>query len=199
MSYDTQVAAMGDNIQEFMSYFKIRHFYVFEKKTMWCLSTRSIRRAGDPEWENYINSIGLSQLQEIRSIDSWCNPHATSSGDWKLESIDQVWEFFLEDLLPNPILDEQYYLLFTDALNSEIPQNHPRLKLLGYDLSDETWTSSLLNCGRWEGILAPIAQRINQYGLLSLEDAKIAQSLLPETWHHNPHAMVTIWALFEVD
>jgi hypothetical protein len=166
---------------------------------MWWLSTRIIRRANEPEWSDYINSIGLFQLQEIRTIDSWCNPHAEGSGDYLLDSLDQVWEFLLDDLLPSPVMDEQYYLLFTDALSSEIGHNHPRLKLLGYDLSDETWTSSLLNCGRWEGILAPIAQRVNKYGLLSLEDAKIAQSLLPQTWHDNPHAMVTIWALFEVN
>jgi hypothetical protein len=72
------------------------------------------------------------------------------------------------------------------------------LKLLGHDLSDETWTSSLLNCGRWSGVLAPIAQRVNQYGLLNLEDAKKAQALLPQAWHDNPHAHVTIWALFEI-
>lgn len=170
-----------------------------ESEPMWWLSTRVIRRAGEPEWSDYINSIGLFQLQEIRTIDSWCNPYAEGSGDWELKSLDQVWEFLLDDLLPIPVLGEQYYLLFTDALGSEIPPNHPRLKLLGYDLSDETWTSSLLNCGRWSGVLAPIAQRVNQYGLLSLEDAKLAQSLLPEAWHDNPHAMVTIWALFEVD
>ncbi len=164
---------------------------------MW-LGTRVIRRFGEPEWLGYINSIGLPHLQEIRSIDSWCNPHAEGSGDYSFESLEQVWEFLLGEQLPNPILGEQYYLLFTDAHRSEIPSEHPRLKLLGYDLSDETWTSSLLNCGRWEGVLAPIAQRVNQYGLLNSEDAKIAQSLLPEAWHDNPHAMVTIWALFEV-
>jgi hypothetical protein len=165
---------------------------------MW-LSTRVIRRADDPEWFGYINSIGLFHLVEIRTIDSWCNPHADGSGDWELESTAQVWEFIKDDLLPNPIVGKQYYLLFADALSQEIPKNHPRLKLLGHDLSDETWTSSLLNCGRWEGVLAPIAQRVNQYGLLSLENAKKAQALLPEAWHDNPHALVTIWALFEVD
>ena len=92
----------------------------------------------------------------------------------------------------------QNHLLFADALEEAIAQHHPRLKLLGYDLSDETWTSSLLNCGRWEGILAPIAQQVNQYGLLNLEDAKIAQSLLPDAWCNDPHAFVTIWALFEM-
>lgn len=170
-----------------------------ETETMWCLSTRVIRRAVDPEWTDYIEFIGLPHLQEIRTIDSWCNPYAEGSGNYLLESLDQVWEFLLDDLLPSPVMGEQYYLVFTDALSSEIPHNHPRLKLLGYDLSDSTWTSSLLNCGRWSGVLAPIAQRVNQYGLLSLEDAKIAQSLLPEAWHDNPHAIVTIWALFEVD
>ncbi len=166
--------------------------------TWWWLSTRVIRRAGSPEWFGYINFIGLPHLREIRSIDSWCNPHAEGSGDWQLESIDQVWEFLKDDLLPNPISVDQYYLLFADALKHEIPQDHPRLRLLGYDLSDETRTSSLLNCGRWEGVLAPIAQRVNQYGLLNLEDAKIAQSLLPEAWNDTPHADVTIWALWEI-
>jgi hypothetical protein len=137
-----------------------------KSKPMWCLSTRIIRRAGEPEWEDYINWIALPHLLEIRTIDSWCNPHAEDSGDYLLESLEQAWEFLLDDLLPSPVIDEQYYLLFTDALSLEIGHNHPRLKLLGYDLSDETWTSSLLNCGRWEGVLAPIAQRVNQYGLL---------------------------------
>lgn len=163
---------------------------------MWWLSTRVIRRVGEPEWADYINFLGLPHLSEVRSIDSWCNPHAEGSGDYALESLEQVEEVL--DLLPHPIVGKQYYLLFADALKEAIPQNHPRLKLLGYDLSDETWTSSLLNCGRWEGILAPIAQKVNQYGLLNLEDAKTAQVLLPDAWGHDHHAFVTIWALFEM-
>lgn len=57
----------------------------------------------------------------------------------------------------------------------------------------------LLNYGCWSGKLAKIAKRVNQYGLLSLEDAKTAQALLPEAWHYDPYALATIWALFEVD
>lgn len=163
---------------------------------MWWLSTRVIRRVGEPEWADYINFLGLPHLSEVRSIDSWCNPHAEGSGNYASESLEQVEEVL--DLLPHPIAGKQYYLLLADALKEAIPQNHPRLKLLGYDLSDETWTSSLLNCGRWEGILAPIAQRVNKYGLLNLEDAKTAQVLLPEAWGHHHHAFVTIWALFEM-
>jgi hypothetical protein len=93
-----------------------------------------------------------------------------------LNDLEQVEDVL--DLLPPPIPGQQHYLLFADALKAAIPQQHPRLKLLGYDLSDETRTSSFLNCGYWQGILAPIAQRVNKYGLLNLEDALIAQSLL---------------------
>jgi hypothetical protein len=163
---------------------------------MWCLSTRVIRRVGEPEWADYMNFLGLPHLSEVRSIDSWCNPHAEGSGDYLLDCLEQVEDVL--DLLPSPIPGQQYYLLFADALKTTIPQHHPRLKWLGCDLSDETWTSSLLNCGRWEGILAPIAQRVNQYGLLNREDALMAQSLLVEAWCNNPHAFVTIWALFEM-
>lgn len=163
---------------------------------MWWLSTRIIRRKGEPEWDGYIDFIGLPQLHEIRTIDSWCNPHAEGSGNYGLESLEQMEEIL--DLLPCPIPGKEYYQLFTDALKVTIPENHPQLKLLGYDLSDETWTSSLLNCGRWQGNLAPLAQRVNQYGLLNLDDAKTAQSLLPVVWCNDPHAFVTIWALFEL-
>ena len=40
---------------------------------MW-LSVREIRKFGYPEWDDYIKFIGLPNLREIRSIDSWCNP-----------------------------------------------------------------------------------------------------------------------------
>ena len=39
---------------------------------MW-LSTRAIRRRGDPEWDGYIHSVGLAHWLEVRTIDSWCN------------------------------------------------------------------------------------------------------------------------------
>ncbi|MBW4422553.1 MAG: hypothetical protein KME13_25630 [Myxacorys californica WJT36-NPBG1] len=166
---------------------------------MWYFSTRVIRGVGDPEWAGYIDFLGLPHLSEVRTIDSWCNLHADDSGYWEFQSLEEaLGEAWRDELLPLPVPGKQYYQLFTNALTEQIPQAHPRLKLLGYDLSDETWTSSLLNCGRWEGVLAPIAQRINQYGLLNLDDAKSAQVLLPEVWDDNPHAFVKIWALFEV-
>lgn len=163
--------------------------------TMW-LSTRRFRRIGDPEWADYLQFIGLPHLQEIRTLDSWCNPCV--SGNYPLDTLDQLWDLLDGNVLPIPEGCSEYYLLFTDALGINGSLRHPRLTLLGYDLSDDTWTSSLLNCGRWQGVLEPIAQRTSRQGLLSLEDAKMAQSLLPDAWNHDHHASVTIWSLFEV-
>lgn len=165
------------------------------RDALW-LSLRRIRRAGEPEWAEYLAFIGLPQLTEVRTIDSWCNP--CSTGNYLAGSLEQVWDLLEIDMLPVPASSDEYYLLFTDAFGPFGQITHPRLRLLGYDLSDETWTSSLLNCGRWQGVLEPIAQRVNGYGLLSLEDAKLAQDLLPGVWAGDPHSRVTIWSLFEV-
>lgn len=160
---------------------------------MW-LSTRAIRRRGDPEWDPYIHSVGLTHLKEVRTIDSWCNP--CLDGNYSVSTLDELWERM--ELLREPEPGRSYHLLFMNALlPSGVPQ-HDRLKLLGYDLSDETWTSSLLNCGRWQGPLESIAQRTRENGLLELDDAKLAQTLLPQVRPDDPHSHVTVWALFEV-
>ncbi|MBW4662290.1 MAG: hypothetical protein KME15_26860 [Drouetiella hepatica Uher 2000/2452] len=114
-------------------------------KEMW-LSTRGVRRAGDPEWEGYIQFVGLPHLREVRTIDSWCN--SCVDGNYPVSTLDELWELLGMDLLTVPVPGREYYLLFTDAFGPSGSVRHPRLKLLGYDLSDETWTSSLLNCGR---------------------------------------------------
>jgi hypothetical protein len=162
-------------------------------REMW-LSTRAIRRLGDAEWDDYARFVGLPHLREVRTIDSWCNP--CLEGNFPVYSLDELWERM--ELLPEPAPGREYHLMFTDALAPGDPPEHPRLKLLGYDLSDETWTSSLLNCGRWQGMLEPIARRTGENGLLGLEDAKLAQALLPDAWGGDPHGFVTVWALFEV-
>lgn len=162
---------------------------------MW-LSTRRVRRRGDPEWDTYIEFVGLSHLREVRSIDSWCNPCV--DGNYPAFTLDELWAHLESGMPRAPACKSEYYLMFADALGTKGSVEHPRLRLLGYDLSDETWTSSLLNCGRWQGVLEPIARRASENGLLGLEDAKLAKALLPEAWGDDPHGLVTIWALFEV-
>jgi hypothetical protein len=160
---------------------------------MW-LSRRAIRRSGDAEWDDHMNFIGLSHLREMRTMDWWGNP--CIEGNFLIYSLDELWERLSELQRPTP--EKEYHLLFTDALGPGGLLNHPQLRLLGHDLSDRTLTSSLLNCGRWEGVLEPIAKRARDNGLLDLLDAKLAQALLPEAWHGDAHAYVTIWALYEV-
>jgi hypothetical protein len=160
------------------------------------LSTRKIRRAGEPEWDNYSKFVGQPHWEEVRTIDNWCNP--CLDGNYAQDSIEGVWEFLEEGILKAPENDDEYHLLFVDAEGEHHPLLHPRLHLLGYDLSDETWTSSLLNCGRWMGPLEAIARRTKSNGLLNFEDAVEAKRILPEAWNGDPHANLTIWALYEI-
>ncbi|QSJ18108.1 hypothetical protein JYQ62_04535 [Nostoc sp. UHCC 0702] len=161
---------------------------------MW-LSTRAIRSTDDDEWAGHLDYLGLLQTCEVRSIDSWCNPHVDYSQNFRLNLLDEVWEML--DWVPIPV-GRQYYLLFLDANKKQTLPKHLRLKLLGYDLSNQAGRSSLFNYQRWTGVLAPFLQRVNQFGLLNWEDAKAAQAILPEAWCYKPQSSVTIWALFEV-
>lgn len=161
---------------------------------MW-LSTRNILSRGDDDWQGYIEFIKLPHLKEVRTIDPWVNKIA--DGSLFLTSLDEVEEVLAMLQPPEPV--KQYSQLLVNVSDEEIaPQDISRFHFLGCDLSDETHTSSLLNCGPWTGILAPMTQRLNQYGLLSLEDAKLAQELLPSVWENDPHAYVDIWTLFDV-
>ena len=176
---------------------------------MW-LSVREIRKVGVPEWDDYIIFIGLQNLTEIRSLDSWCNPLIddssyaelfSSCNNYSLNNLGLSSIKELESIinqLPKLTSSKYYYLLIADSSQQEIDREMPYLKFLGYDLSDETWTSSLLNCGRWEGELMKIAQRVNQYGLLNWEDAILASSKLPRAWNNDHHSFVTIWELYQV-
>jgi hypothetical protein len=165
-----------------------------EPRELW-VGARAIRqRAVDPEWDNYLRRSERAHLREVRTIDGWCSPRL--SPEFRAESLEDAWE--LLPPLPKPEPGRSYHLLYTDALAVATPLEHPRLTLLGHDLSDWTMTSSLFNCGLWTGPLQPIVDRALPNGLLTLEDAKLAQSLLPEAWNGDPHAYVTVWALYEV-
>ncbi len=101
--------------------------------------------------------------------------------------------------LPEIDTIQHYYLLAVNLEEDAPPTLPDNAVLLGYDLTDETHTSSVLNCGPWTDKLAPIAQRLNRYGLLTLEDARLAEQLLPQVWgEEEPHAWVDIWALYEI-
>jgi len=159
------------------------------------VSTRKRFRKGDRGWAEYIRSVELPFLSEVRTIDSALNRYADDAGD--IECSPETLGRSVE-ALPVPKPEDEYYLLAIN-LNADFATNIPSgWKLLGYDLSDETETSSLLNCGPWEGLLKPFTERLNSVGLLSRNDAESAQRLLPREWGTGmDHAYAAVWALYE--
>jgi hypothetical protein len=157
------------------------------------VSTRRRFLHGDPEWDVYITWIGLSRLREVRTLDAKLNKYVDECGSLYCEpsEVESVIE-----MLPRPSSDHEYYLLGR-SLESEDATYIDGFDFLGCDLSDETMTSSVVNCGPWSGRLAPFVGRLNSVGLLSVSDARQVQDILPVEWGtEEPHAAAQIWALY---
>lgn len=157
------------------------------------VSTRKRFQLGDPEWDGYIAWIALPHLREVRTLDAALNKYVDDCGSLycKPSEVTSVLE-----MLPSPTNNREYYLL-GQLLESESPAAIDGFDFLGCDLSDETMTSSVLNCGPWKGRLAPYVGRLNSVGLLSASDARDVQQVLPAEWGAaEPHAAAQIWALY---
>jgi hypothetical protein len=161
---------------------------------MW-VSTRFMFREGDDGWPEYLAFIGLPQLKEVRTLDAMLNTYVDHCGSREVETLADVQDALRA--LPRAVGERQYHLLFLDA-EHDTPPAGLACRLLGHDLSDETHTSSLLNCGPWTGQLAPFTQRLNGHGLLDYRDAVLEKALLPMAWPGEPHAQATLWALYEL-
>jgi len=157
------------------------------------VSTRHRFRYGDPEWDGYIAWIALPHLREIRTLDAALNKYVDECGSLYCEpsEVESVVE-----MLPTPTNDAEYYLLGR-LLQSEGAAAIDGFEFLGCDLSDETMTSSVVNCGPWKGRLAPFVSRLNSVGLLSVADARAVEDILPVEWGADePHAAAQVWALY---
>lgn len=166
----------------------------FEELDNMFVSTRETFRKERSGWAAYAKFQGSGDHSEVRTVDALLNPYPPNSGDIEVspETLDES-----VDALPAPKAIGEYYLLAIN-LDRDAPYVPTGWKLLGYDLSDETRTSSLLNCGPWKGLLAPFTKRQNSVGLLSRPDAESAQKLLPTEWGEGePHSHVVVWALYE--
>ena len=159
------------------------------------VSVRRKFRRSDKGWLDYVESIALPQLSEIRTIDSALNRYAKGAGD--IECTPETLAQALNELpIPNP--GDEYCLAAINLATDSAVRIPDGWKLLGHDLSDETQTSSLLNCGPWQGKLKPFTERLNDVGLLSRADAELALKLIPMEWGESmDHAHATIWALYE--
>lgn len=160
------------------------------------ISLRECFWQGESTWGSYVSGYGLSPLTKVRTGDAGLNPWVGNPIFYPPD--DDV----LSALCSLPSIDStgQYYYLLAVNLEEEAVPSLPNSALfLGYDVCDDTRTSSILNCGVWLGKLAPIVPRINLFGLLTLSDAQLAQELLPQEWGEDePHACVDIWALYDI-
>lgn len=158
-------------------------------------------RNGREMWLSTRSTCPKGPFQEshrgVRSIDGRFNP--CIEGNYEVYSLDDVWSLLDESgLIPAPASGQEYHLLFMNALTvGDLPQ-HPRLTLLGYELAEESCSSSLFERGLWFNELAAIANRAGAHGLLSFEDARLAQPLLTANWPDDTAGIETIWALFDV-
>ncbi len=160
------------------------------------ISVRKHFHSDEGTWKNYFRWIGLPHLNEVRSIDGALNP---SVGEPTILYPPDDDISPIVTALPEIDTTQCYYLLAVNLEEDVLPELPSNAILLGYDMTDETRTSSVLNCGPWTDELAPIAQRLNRYGLLTLEDAHLAEQLLPQVWGEEElHAWVDIWALYEI-
>ena len=160
------------------------------------ISLRECVWRGERTWEDYLPLRDLSHLSRIRTADVGLNPYV-GEPIFLFPPDDDV----LTALCALPGTDSSprcYYLLAINVEEETTPVLPASAVFLGYDVCN-FGTSSLLNCGQWEGKLLPITERLNDFGLLTLDDAKLAQALLPEEWGEDePHACVDIWVLYDI-
>jgi hypothetical protein len=161
---------------------------------MYFVSTRQVFQRGDATWDGYIEWIRLPHLSEIRTLDAKLNEYVDRCGDVYCDRADIKAAL---ETLPAPRGPQEHYLLAAKVDSDEWAETFDGFDFLGCDLSDETGTSSVLNCGPWRGALQPLVARLNRYGLLSVRDALQVQKLLPREWGvEEPHADADVWALF---
>ena len=158
------------------------------------VSTRQVLQLGDAAWDAYIKWIALPHLRQVRTVDPGLNEYVDDCGSIYCDRSEIRGAL---GRLPEPRSAREYYLLGTKVESTSWTETFDGFDYFGCDLSDETMTSSLLNCGPWTGLLQPFVGRLNSYGLLSVDDARQAQKLLPTEWGANePHAFADVWALF---
>lgn len=164
---------------------------------VWRVSVRRPHPADDPLWPRYLAELGLTgRAADLRTIDGWVCPKGEGvRGDRILSTLDEVSRYLSKIRVAHA---DEYVRVYVDADLLPLSFAHPDFRLLGYDLSDETRTSSLFNCGSWaEQGLGDLAARRNDHGLLAIDDAREAQERLPIAFFDDHHGWCTVWALFE--
>ncbi|MCJ8268273.1 MAG: hypothetical protein MJK04_02620 [Psychrosphaera sp.] len=157
------------------------------------ISTRSFFNSSSTGWREYIEWIQLTHLAEIRTIDPSLNEYVANCGDLAVD-IGLIEQKIKELPTANP--ENEYYQLKIMVNKQDRVLNIPGFTYLGIDLTDETHTSSILNCGAWRKGLFKFTKKLNKFGLLDSDTALHIQQILPDEWQEDPHSFVDLWAVY---
>ena len=169
----------------------------------WFIATKPFTPAEGEAWDQYIDFSGLTQLEEVVSLDPLLCP-ALLQG-----THDAYWPRMVrENFTLNCFLDLNF-------LKQQIAQVHPRnllcvfrnpaehptaptadFEFVGYDLVDVQFTASALtNCGGFPKAYAN--SELSRHGLLpGLARASEVQQSLRSLYPDEPHADCHLWAIF---
>ena len=172
----------------------------------WFIATEKLSPNNADKWQSYIQWSGLTQLDELVSLDSMLCPTLLP------EIKDEYWSHIVEeDFMLNFFLDLDFLL---DELNSShlseynllcvernpqsdlLPQvDHVAFEFLGYDLVDAIGSASALsNCGGFPLVFSN--EELNAKGLLSnYTRALEVQAMLRHHYPDESHANCHLWSI----
>lgn len=169
----------------------------------WFIATERFDASFGDKWTKYISWSGLSQLEELVSLDTMLCPSVLS------EIKDDYWPYivnadfllhyftdlsFLRRQLPDPG-DFNLLKVFRNPEDAPAPDTLGSFYLLGYDLVElNTATSALSNCGGFPEAFEN--GELNAKGLISsFERAVVIRAALRERYPNEHHADCDVWAI----
>ncbi len=170
----------------------------------WFVATKPFTPAEGEAWGQYIDWTGLTQIEEVVSLDPLlCPPLLQEVQD------SSFWPHIVqENFMLNCFLDLEFlkqYIVHIRPRNLlcvfRNPAQHPTaptadFEFIGYDLVDiQCVASALTNCGGFPKAFAN--SELSRHALLpDLERALEVQRLLRSAYPEEPRANCHLWAIF---
>lgn len=156
-------------------------------------------------WQKYIAWSGLTQLEEVVSLDSSLCP--TVLPDIKPEYWDYIvnedfmvryftdFEYLSKEIAEIPVKNVLCVFQNPDDSNLQTPSG---FEFIGYDLVErDTRISALSNCGGFRDAFSN-AELSSRGLLISHSRAREVQEALRRHYPNEPHARCDLWAIFRL-
>jgi hypothetical protein len=170
----------------------------------WYIATKTFTSRGGGSWQTYVAWSGLTQLDEVVSLDRMLCPTLLP------EIRDEYWPHIVnEDFMLNFFVDLEFLLAQLSGTGERnllcVYRNPPtpprpcigsvKFEFLGYDLVDvESGVSALTNCGGFPDVFDNA--ELSSKGLLTSHlRALQVQSELRRRHPEEPHANCHVWAV----